>query len=459
MSSKPTKRSSCRSIRLTPGKKHYFKSHFTGAAREVIGYYELLAAKDPERFVWCSVADIIEHCKRYGTKVKYSERAVRRVRWAAEKAGILVPAERDRHGVRSGYIFNGCPELCGKTFDGWCDIAFSFVIKHYNGKTTSGTTTRTTNPTTKRTTTRTTTFSAKNDHTNDQVAPEKIAASAHGGEGYEQSSAMSRDSRVLSETTSPTPLPSVTKKAGEGGGTIALSYTGSEGSDIEPVPDLTKPGPFMAELMIWMEQYDLPTDIAAKYQKAAFAKATEVGVEIFFEALEFWLDAKDGKKLCKGFNQPLYKFLDCGYADLFIPFIQECHKVAKGDVWKAIYYVLQYLAGPPTKGEAERIGHFLSTAPPEWDRAITSFCLGVKAAQGDLTKFLDDPEPYVRKGWHTSAQLCIPRYFAEGRRPDQRPDDDPYWKELAAKERLAEEVAAPRRFAAEDAAAAQEIDF
>lgn len=34
------------------------KLHFEGAAREVVGYVEKLAANDSQRFVWCSVEDI-----------------------------------------------------------------------------------------------------------------------------------------------------------------------------------------------------------------------------------------------------------------------------------------------------------------------------------------------------------------------------------------------------------------
>jgi hypothetical protein len=183
--SNPTKHSRCRCIRLTPGKKHYFKSHFTGAAREVIGYYEMLAAKDPERFVWCSVADIVEHCKRYGSKKLYSKTAIERVKRAAKASGILVPANRARHGWRSGYVFNGCQELCEKTFDGWCDLTISFAINWLREK-------ETVEETVKR---------PKRDGRRDGRASEKIAASTCGGKGYKPPSDLSRDSRVLTDVS------------------------------------------------------------------------------------------------------------------------------------------------------------------------------------------------------------------------------------------------------------------
>jgi hypothetical protein len=41
------------------------KKHFSHAVREVIGYLETLAACDHERFVWCEIKNIVEHCNRY----------------------------------------------------------------------------------------------------------------------------------------------------------------------------------------------------------------------------------------------------------------------------------------------------------------------------------------------------------------------------------------------------------
>jgi hypothetical protein len=59
------------------------KLHFMGAARQVVGYLELLAANDSQHFVWCSVEDIVRHCGRYRPKddhtKKYGKRVVENV--------------------------------------------------------------------------------------------------------------------------------------------------------------------------------------------------------------------------------------------------------------------------------------------------------------------------------------------------------------------------------------------
>src|SRR5580658_5315537 len=39
------------------------KRHYCDCPREVIGYLEVLAENDPERFVFASVPDIVKHCK------------------------------------------------------------------------------------------------------------------------------------------------------------------------------------------------------------------------------------------------------------------------------------------------------------------------------------------------------------------------------------------------------------
>ena len=51
------------------------KLHFAGAAREVVGFLDKLAANDPERFVWCEVDAIVKHCRRYKAHA-YNKRVV-----------------------------------------------------------------------------------------------------------------------------------------------------------------------------------------------------------------------------------------------------------------------------------------------------------------------------------------------------------------------------------------------
>jgi hypothetical protein len=323
--------SSCRSIKLVPGKKHSFKSHFTGAAREVLGYYELLAAKDPERFAWCSVGDIVEHCKKYGSKRLYSKTAVERVKRAAEASGILVPAERERHGWRSGYIFNGCAELGKESFDGWCNLTISFSINWLRGKAldreTDGATVEATDGATEK--------RPKSDGRSDGRASEKIAASSDGEEGYKQPSAMSRGSRVLTGGAEPTLLPcvTVTKKAGEEASAL-LSVSNGEERCLKILDDITEV----------LSEHGLPTNIAPKYRKAFLEKAKKIGQGFlhfapkdredapseavgmggtcFLVAFSRWL-ATGGAALCKGLEQPLWKFLEGGYADQTIPLAQQ----------------------------------------------------------------------------------------------------------------------------------------
>src|SRR5258705_7263505 len=52
------------------------KRHYRGALRQVVGYLDLLATKDPERFVWPSISDIQKHCRDYKRGGLYSVRIV-----------------------------------------------------------------------------------------------------------------------------------------------------------------------------------------------------------------------------------------------------------------------------------------------------------------------------------------------------------------------------------------------
>jgi hypothetical protein len=53
--------------------------HYRGAMREVVSYLDLLAANDEERFVFCSVDNIANHCEKYQSKQLHGKRWVQKV--------------------------------------------------------------------------------------------------------------------------------------------------------------------------------------------------------------------------------------------------------------------------------------------------------------------------------------------------------------------------------------------
>lgn len=60
------KRSQPMSCRIRRDEPHDLKHHFPkGAVREVMGYLSLQAVRDPERFVFAGIDDIVAHCNRY----------------------------------------------------------------------------------------------------------------------------------------------------------------------------------------------------------------------------------------------------------------------------------------------------------------------------------------------------------------------------------------------------------
>ena len=63
-------------VELGGNKKCTLKRHFRGGLREVVGFLDLLASKDPERFVWPHVSTIVAHCRKFGKKDQYNERWV-----------------------------------------------------------------------------------------------------------------------------------------------------------------------------------------------------------------------------------------------------------------------------------------------------------------------------------------------------------------------------------------------
>jgi hypothetical protein len=109
------------------------KNHYRGAMREVVGYLDMLAANDPERFVFCGVDDIVKHCQKYQSKNIHSKTWVEkvlaelrrrhvvskrlvRVRRYEEKDGFIVAP----HGCLTELmsdgtcIFRGVAHVCGR---------------------------------------------------------------------------------------------------------------------------------------------------------------------------------------------------------------------------------------------------------------------------------------------------------------------------------------------------------
>ena len=108
------------------------KNHYRGAMREVVGYLDKLANLNPERFVFPSVDDIVEHCKKYQTKNLHGKRwvekvlaelrhrrilsgRVQRVVFRVERDGwIMAPHDCVTRRVEDACIFVGPMHGCGR---------------------------------------------------------------------------------------------------------------------------------------------------------------------------------------------------------------------------------------------------------------------------------------------------------------------------------------------------------
>lgn len=92
------------------------KHHFKNVLREVIGYLELHAKGDRERFVWFSVENLTEHCNRY-KRDAYKERAVHyAIAYLRRKHFISKRLKRMRGGVlREGVIVTPHDSLFQRT--------------------------------------------------------------------------------------------------------------------------------------------------------------------------------------------------------------------------------------------------------------------------------------------------------------------------------------------------------
>jgi len=95
------------------------KRHFRNAQREVIGYLDFLANKDPfgQRFVWAGIRDITMHCNRAKKKVKnpYSQKTiVKALQFLRDKGVITLSFSRNgqdgfqvlKHDDLAGMRFN-----------------------------------------------------------------------------------------------------------------------------------------------------------------------------------------------------------------------------------------------------------------------------------------------------------------------------------------------------------------
>lgn len=98
------------------GESCRLKRHFTGCMRQVIGYAELQAAKDPERFVWIKAWQKTAKRGCQGEDGSYSQTTIRRCTWAFEACGIFTPAQRRRGGaVRTGWIIANHDDVALRT--------------------------------------------------------------------------------------------------------------------------------------------------------------------------------------------------------------------------------------------------------------------------------------------------------------------------------------------------------
>jgi len=99
-------RSICPDVQLRPNRACTLKRHFRGCLRQVIGYLDLLASRDHERFVWCSWKNIVQHARKWrqgGRTFKHS--MVFRCLDQAKELGIIETSSRIRNGcVRTGFI-------------------------------------------------------------------------------------------------------------------------------------------------------------------------------------------------------------------------------------------------------------------------------------------------------------------------------------------------------------------
>ena len=91
-------------VRLKDGKLCSLKRHFKGCMRQVVGYLDLLASKDPDRLVWATAKNIQLHCPTGKGKELYGIRMVERALQAARDTGILSRQHAIELQERRGFI-------------------------------------------------------------------------------------------------------------------------------------------------------------------------------------------------------------------------------------------------------------------------------------------------------------------------------------------------------------------
>lgn len=113
-----------KSPKLQDGKLCNLKRHFKLCAREVVGYLDNMAAKDPERFVWAGVPAITRNCNlRRKEKKQYHQRQVGNALNLLRRRLVLsARVERLRGGViRQGWILSHHDAVTVEV-DGYCDF-------------------------------------------------------------------------------------------------------------------------------------------------------------------------------------------------------------------------------------------------------------------------------------------------------------------------------------------------
>jgi hypothetical protein len=116
-------------VSLKNGKPCSLKRHYRGALRQVVGYLDLLANKDPERFVWVSITNIREHCKDYSRDRLYGRRVISDCKQALVEQGIISRNRvvRLRKGVwREGFIVRSHGEVTTVSADQECVFSGGF---------------------------------------------------------------------------------------------------------------------------------------------------------------------------------------------------------------------------------------------------------------------------------------------------------------------------------------------
>jgi hypothetical protein len=107
---------------LTAHQKCQLKNHYRGALREVAGYLDLLASRDPERFVFAKPDNIVDHCRRFEQPSnKYGKRWVERALAELRARHVITRAIRVRgYQEKLGWIVAHHDALARRVEPGAC---------------------------------------------------------------------------------------------------------------------------------------------------------------------------------------------------------------------------------------------------------------------------------------------------------------------------------------------------